>query len=244
MIKAILFDFGQTLVDSSDGFKQAEAAAKVSIFSELFPLADDEKQTIFLEAYRRIRKDFHDRSVFSRPAIWEQVYRYFDRSYDLLELEEKESRYWETVKQHTRPFPETTAVLEQLTDSYRVALITNTQGQKITGTHRLGLFPDIERFFDMIVVAGEAGMPPKPDAVPFLFCLKKLGINPAQAVYVGDDWRIDIRGSHDAGLQPVWLKHRSVNRNWPNIDLLEDKPEVPEITGLDQLPALVESFNG
>lgn len=244
MIKAILFDFGQTLVDSSDGFKQAEAETKVSICSELFPSPDDETQSTFLEVYRRIRKDFHDRSVFSRPAIWEQVYRHFDQSYDLWELEEKESRYWETVKQHTRPFPETIAVLEQLTDAYRVALITNTQGQKIIGTHRIGLFPDIERFFDMIVVAGEAGMPAKPDAVPFHFCLKKLGINPAQALYVGDDWRIDIRGAHDAGLQPVWLKHHSVHRNWPNIDLLEDQPKVPVITGLDQLPSLVESFNG
>ncbi len=35
MIKAILFDFGQTLVDSSDGFRQAEKDAQAVIFQDL-----------------------------------------------------------------------------------------------------------------------------------------------------------------------------------------------------------------
>ena len=34
MIKAILFDFGQTLVDSADGFRAAETIAKEKIFLE------------------------------------------------------------------------------------------------------------------------------------------------------------------------------------------------------------------
>ena len=244
MIKAVLFDFGQTLVDSSSGFKQAEAVVKKVIYSDLFSSTDDRSQEMFLDVYRQIRKDHHDRSDFSRPAIWKQVYNYFGRPGDPHQLEKEESRYWETVKQYTQPFPETNAVLEQLTDSYRVALITNTQGQITTGTHRIALFPEIERFFDMIVVAGEGGIPPKPDMRPFHFCLEKLGLNPLQAVYVGDDWRIDIRGAHDAGLHPVWLKHRSVKRNWPNIDQLEDPPKVSMITRLDQLPPLLKTISG
>ena len=244
MIKAIFFDFGQTLVDSADGFKQAEAVAKEWIFSDLFPSGGDQNRSMFLDVYRRIRKDFHDRSVFSRPAIWQQVYRHFDRSFNLAELEEREFRYWETVKRFTQPFPETTPVLQELAESYPLALITNTQGQKTAGTHRIGLYPELERFFEMIVVAGESDMPAKPNAEPFLFCLKRLGLDPGQAVYVGDDWRIDIEGSHNAGLQPVWLKHRSVHRNWPDVQTFEEHANVPVITGLDQLPALVKIFNG
>ena len=43
-----------------------------------------------------------------------------------------------------------------------------------------------------------------------------MNILPAEAVYVGDDWRNDVCGARDAGLTPVWLKHHSVGRNWPD----------------------------
>ena len=32
-------------------------------------------------------------------------------------------------------------------------MITNTQGQGISGAHRLSLFPDLETFFEIIIVA-------------------------------------------------------------------------------------------
>ena len=56
-----------------------------------------------------------------------------------------------------------------------------------------------------------------------------------EAVFVGDDWRIDICGAKNAGIQPVWLKHHSVKRNWPDVDT-----DSPIITRLDQLIDLLE----
>ena len=47
---------------------------------------------------------------------------------------------------------------------------------------------------------------------------------------MGDDYRIDICGARDAGLYPVWLKHYSVRRNWPQV-----QTSVPVITSLNQL---------
>jgi len=116
-------------------------------------------------------------------------------------------------------------------------LITNTQGQKTTGTHRISLFPELEKFFHVIIVAGENEIPPKPDAEPFRLCLKKLNIEADQAVYVGDDYRIDICGALDAGLHPVWLKHSSVQRNWPEV-----QASVPVISSLKQLLDLDDIF--
>jgi FMN phosphatase YigB (HAD superfamily) len=57
-----------------------------------------------------------------------------------------------------------------------------------------------------------------------------MGLRPQEAVYVGDDWRIDICGARDAGLKPVWIKHHSVHRNWPDVGPFE-----PTITRLDDL---------
>lgn len=226
MIEAILFDFGQTLADSADGFRTAEKEAESKIFKDL----GVESWPEFLAHYRRLRREFHARSLFSRTALWRAVYLLYGREPDPELLSQMEREYWETVKSRTRPFPEARAVLERLAFEYRLAMITNTQGMRGSGEHRLAMFPELERFFQVIIVAGEGGVPPKPHPAPFLLCLEKLGLAPDEAVYVGDDWRIDICGARDVGIQPVWLQHHSVSRRWPSMET-----SVPIITSLEEL---------
>jgi HAD superfamily hydrolase (TIGR01549 family) len=231
MIKAVIFDFGQTLVDSATGFRTAEKEAQDKLFTNLgLTVAED-----FLAIYRRLRKEFHDRSNFSRNSLWQEVFYYYCVAVDTDLLVRWETEYWETVKNHTALFPEAKAVLDALRARYEIALITNTQGQKTTGAHRISLYPELENFFKTIIVAGEGGTPTKPDPEPFHQCLDKLGILPAEAVYIGDDWRIDICGARDAGLHAIWLKHHSVRRNWPQVE-----DSVPVITSLEELLDLEE----
>ncbi len=226
MIKAVIFDFGQTLVDSADGFRTAEKQAQDQLFANLGLTVRED----FLTIYRRLRKEFHERSDFSRHSLWREVYYYYCLAPESGQLERWEADYWETVKARTTVFPEAEEVLESLRARYEIALITNTQGQKTIGSHRISLFPELEKFFRVIIVAGEGDIAPKPDAEPFRLCLEKLEIEAGQAVYVGDDYRIDICGARDSGLYPVWLKHSSVGRNWPEV-----QTSVPVITSLKQL---------
>jgi HAD superfamily hydrolase (TIGR01549 family) len=238
-MKAILFDFGQTLVNSADGFKTAEKDAKEKLYADLDP--EKVSWDAFLGEYRKLRKAFHQESNFSRPAIWQAVYDAFACKPDQDKLIAWEERYWEQVKEHTDPFPETLIVMEALKKQYRLGLITNTQGQKSTGTHRIALFPELEQYFETIVVAGERGIPPKPDPLPFRTCLEAMNIEPEEAAYVGDDWRIDICGARDTGIQPIWIQHHSVKRNWPDVE-----PFDPTITSLEELlnlPLSLEKSN-
>lgn len=94
----------------------------------------------------------------------------------------------------------------------------------------MSLFPELEEFFEVTIVAGEGGIPPKPNPEPFLFCLNSMSISPDKAIYVGDDWEIDVCGAADVGIQPVWIKHHSISRTWPKVET-----RVPVITSLDQL---------
>ena len=231
MIKAVIFDFGQTLVDSANGFRTAEKEAQDKLFTNLGLTV----RADFLAIYRRLRKEFHDRSNFSRNALWQEVFYYYCVAVDSELLVRWETEYWDSVKNHTTLFSEAKAVLEALRTRYDIALITNTQGQKATGAHRISLYPELENFFKAIIVAGEGGIPTKPDPKPFHQCLDKLGILPAEAVYIGDDWRIDICGARDAGLHAIWLKHHSVQRNWPQVE-----DSVPVITSLEALLDLEE----
>jgi HAD superfamily hydrolase (TIGR01549 family) len=225
-VKAILFDFGQTLADSAEGFRLAEKEAQTRIFEDL----GLSSWRNFLSDYRKFRSEFHERSDFSRSALWQAIYLRYDREPGAGFLPETEHDYWERVKSNTRLFPETKAVLGQLASTYRLALITNTQGQRFSVAHRINLFPDLKSFFEIIIVAGEAGVPPKPDPTPFLLCLEQLGIVPSEAVFIGDDLQIDIHGAQSVGIQPVWIKHHLVPRNWP-----DGETSAPVIDNLEQI---------
>ena len=238
-VKAVLFDFGQTLVDSADGFRTAEKEAQVRIRDDL---GLDEPGAscpdTFLSEYRRLRKECQAASCYSRKTIWEAVYARFDRRADSALLEQWEDAYWQRVTAMTAPFPEAIEVLESLRRKYRIGLITNTQGQPRGSEHRLAEFPESERFFEVIIVAGESGIPAKPDPAPFVRCLSELGVEAAEAVYVGDDWRNDVCGAQDAGMRAVWLKHHTVRRNWPEIET--DVPIITDLSALLDLESLLD----
>jgi HAD superfamily hydrolase (TIGR01549 family) len=233
MIRAIVFDFGQTLVDSADGFRAAEKEAQRNTRAALGVTAGEE----FLMVYREIRSRFHARSDFSRKRILEAVFRHYGQEPDTALLERWEAGYWERIKAMTRVFPEAEAVLTALRGRYRLALITNAQGQTEEGKHRLGNYPELKRFFEVILVAGEGGVPPKPDPLPFRLCLDQLGIAPDEAVYVGDDWRIDVCGSEAVGMHPVWLRHRSLRRTWPQVETAA--PVIDSLEGLVDIERIV-----
>ena len=70
MIQAILFDFGQTLADSAEGFRlvEKEAEARMCEDQELISCQD------FLSDYRKFRREFHANSNFSMKDLWQAIY--------------------------------------------------------------------------------------------------------------------------------------------------------------------------
>jgi len=228
MIKAVLFDFDQTLVDSAEGFRYAEKQAQKKIFENIIVTSWDD----FLSVYRRLRKQFHAVSNLSRKALWEEVHWYYCRSCDPSLLERWEDDYWQAVKARTVLFPEALSTLQSLGRRYKLAAISNTQAQAGAQKHRLIETPHLMACFDAVMVAGEGGVPPKPDRRVFLACLETLDVDPSQAVYVGDDWRADICGAADAGLRAIWIKHRLLCRSWPRPDR---EISAPVITSLENL---------
>lgn len=226
MIKAILFDFGQTLVDSSQGFRKAEKQAQELIFLDL----GLKSWSDFKIYYRSVRKYFQDNFNYSRFALWETVYAHFQKEVDCEHVLQLEAEYWRTVEKYTKPFPETLYVLGELAKSYKLGMITNTQGQPDSNDHRLTQYPEIKKFFTEIIIAGANGIPSKPHQKPFMLCLSMLGLRSSEAVFVGDDWRNDIIGALETGIKPIWLKHQSVIRTWQEVEV-----NVPVITSLEEL---------
>ncbi|RKD94683.1 HAD family hydrolase [Halopiger aswanensis] len=116
--------------------------------------------------------------------------------------------YRETIADALEPLPGVEAMLAELRTEYRVGLLTNgpvrAQRDKL---ETLGW----EDAFDAALVTGEleAG---KPDPRAFEAIAAELDVDPADAVYVGDDVDADVTGATNAGMTPVQV-------------LLEDGPD-------------------
>lgn len=62
----------------------------------------------------------------------------------------------------------------------------------------------LSHHFKVSVAASQLGCA-KPDAAIFHAACDELGVAPEDAVYVGDDVLLDIKGAQQAGLRAVWL---------------------------------------
>jgi len=70
----------------------------------------------------------------------------------------------------------------------------------------------LSHHFKVSVAAHEFGCA-KPDAAIFLAACRALDVAPHDAVYVGDDVLLDVRGAQQAGLRAVWLNRTGSTRH-------------------------------
>ena len=94
-----------------------------------------------------------------------------------------------------------------------------------------------DRISDDDDIAGDDDIPAKPAHQAFELCLAELGVAADRAAFVGDDWRMDIGGARDAGLHPIWIRHRLVERNWPDVE--DGVPVIESLEPLLQLDSLL-----
>ncbi|MFP4381566.1 MAG: HAD family hydrolase [Candidatus Sumerlaeia bacterium] len=92
-------------------------------------------------------------------------------------------------------------VLEAVRPHFPLALVTNgasgIQREKLAGA-------GFAHYFDAIVISGEIGTR-KPDPLPFQRALEALGVQPSEAIVVGNSLNSDIGGAHAAGIPSIWL---------------------------------------
>lgn len=70
----------------------------------------------------------------------------------------------------------------------------------------------LDRLFDVVVISEEAGVA-KPDPAIFGLALERLGVEPEEAVFVGDNPTNDVAAAHALGMRTLWLK--TERSRWP-----------------------------
>jgi HAD superfamily hydrolase (TIGR01509 family) len=124
-------------------------------------------------------------------------------------------------------------LLRRLRRKYRLGLLSNyPDGNAIRASlAQTGL----ARFFDAVIVSADIGLV-KPHPVPFLTMIEALGVKGSQAVIVGDNWVADIQGAKQAGLQAVLCRQWATPEDMPRRpDDLEPDAIISHVTQIEPL---------
>jgi putative hydrolase of the HAD superfamily len=217
-LAAVFFDVDDTLIDYAPAARAALIGA----------LGDDVDHAVWgrLPHYERYLLGELDFPTFRQGRMSEYL-TLAGRAADVERAAEIEALRFDALVANCRLFDDVPAALEALrVRGLRLGLITNNDG--VHQREKLAAVGLGEQF-DAIVISGEVGVP-KPRPEIFVAACAALGVEPAQALHVGDNLDADYRGARDAGLAAVWL-NRSGRES--------TAPDVVQIAGLDTLESIV-----
>jgi 2-haloalkanoic acid dehalogenase type II len=103
-------------------------------------------------------------------------------------------------------FPDAIPALDALRARFRLGAITN-------GNADIALV-GLDQHFDFSLVAAEFGAW-KPDSRIFLEACRRAGVEPHEALHVGDDPVLDVIGAKRAGMRAAWIERRG--RRWAEV---------------------------
>ncbi|MDX1491725.1 MAG: HAD family hydrolase [Pseudohongiellaceae bacterium] len=193
MIRAVLFDLDETLIDRTETMRRFLLGQHLR-FTDLHSCTDEE----YTEACLRYQQNgYADKlTAFTSACI--------DLGFSSSRLV---TEIFEDFKDHYGKEPVLFAgardTLNMLSQYYRIGLVSNgrTKGQtaKIEAS-------GIAKYFSSICISESVGCK-KPDHAIFMTCLRELSVSPSEAVFVGDNPEADIEPAKLLGMRAVWLKN-------------------------------------
>ncbi|MDE2778423.1 MAG: HAD family hydrolase [Chloroflexota bacterium] len=227
-ITTVVFDaFGTLFQDSPDHW---DAAMGAIIREQDLNVSVDTLNEAWLDAcvpFRTTRSD-SQYPFQSYTTAWRDAFAEAFRALGLEGDADAASHYWISNMGERDPYPETREALEALSEKYRVVVLSNADD--------CFLDPVLDRlaFPFAATMSSEGGQSYKPNPQLFHTLLNRIGVQPEEAVYVGDRQLEDIKGAREAGLGAVWINRAGT----------EPDPDLPtpdyQIASLLDLAAVLE----
>lgn len=215
MIKAVLFDFDETLQDRTAAFdKYADA-----FMDEFLPqISKEEKQKRINDMVKTGNGGYVVRTKWYQQLIDMWQWKNAPSAQMLAEHYDTKFGTFNVI------FNETVPLLKDLrAKGIKTGVITN--GPSVLQHTKLdnsGLLP----YCDIVVVSGDINIH-KPDAAIFIYTADKLGLKAEECLYVGDHPVNDIEGALGAGMKAVrmnwgWFKDKDLRSDVPVVDNIYD----------------------
>jgi len=197
-VKAVLFDLGGTLINTAEIFeiwrRILEAHGIKRSLDEISLAHKETEKQLNPKDYPRLSDDFY--------IIWNlHILKKLGIRKNVQLLARKISEEWWDYSD-VRLYPDAEEALKQLKRmGLKTGLVTNAFQSDIDQIlPRVGL----ANFFDVAVGVDAVGKT-KPDREIFLYALKKLGVAPQEALFVGDQIETDYEGARKAGLKALLI---------------------------------------
>lgn len=221
MIKAVLFDLDNTLIDFMKMKRRASEAA-VSAMVDAGLEIDEEKAIKRLYSMYE-EHGFEDQTIFDK---------FIKEAYGKLNhriLASAINAYRKVKAGHLVPYPHTRYTLVKLRErGLKLGIVSDAPIKQ--AWLRLAELNMME-MFNVVVAVGGTGKE-KPHKMPFELALKKLGIGAGEILFVGDNPKRDIAGAKKAGMQTALAEYGQWKTGKVKADYeLKDIRDLLEIVG-------------
>ncbi len=220
--KAIGFDWAYTLVDLG---KEDDRKPLKKVFSFLcsknIPLPDFE---VFLDTSRKI---FHPMIEMSRntnqEARFEIVLQKLIDQFKIPFSEETTLKklleiYYLEVYSERKVYPEVVTVLKFFKDKgVRMGVVSNTTNPGFMKENEMEI-TGLKSFFEFAIYSSNTPFR-KPHPSIFNLAIESLNLEPAEILFVGDNFALDVLGAKDVGMKSAWVNRD--RKNMPS-DALPD----------------------
>lgn len=213
--RAIFFDLDRTLWDLERN--NAETLYDLYHYFRL-PEQGIRDPLLFMEIYNRVNQvvwDLYKEEKIDKDTLrWKRFYDTFIVfGLDDLDLARRFSSHFLSISPlKTNLIPYALELLEYLKNNYDLYVITN--GFEETQTSKLA-HCGLMSYFKNVFISERIGYK-KPDIRLFRHALKEAGVEPSQALMVGDEYDSDIKGGIDAGMDQAYFV-TGVGGNYRNV---------------------------
>ena len=231
--QAVLFDLIDTLLQDDRSASHDHADLARDAFQAIYG-GDAKELARFLESYHTIRERYSRQAKISLHEI-----NFMARMHDtfaalspahLLSLNQFVAHYIEDYTSQLSLPQGHRGLLDQLHERYRTALVTNFQYWP--AIYRLLDHFELADLFDAVLISGEFGCR-KPHPAIFREAVKRLDVATEEAVFVGDDLKVDIEGAAACGMDTILLDCRELRPSYTGLRAVS-LSEVADILGLSE----------
>ena len=125
-------------------------------------------------------------------------------------------RYWKAYAGASPLFSDTMSTIHRLKKAgFRLGMVSDSDGTPGMKIKRIRQQPFL-KYLQTVVVAGEDTPNVKPSRRPFTLVAKRLGLQPRNCVYIGDNPQTDIEGAKGVGMMMILVKRRGPKGGHPD----------------------------
>jgi len=226
MMKAIGFDYGNTLLDTQlrfnfkDYYHEVISAILQGINAEVNPKRIQSGEAVLLKYNTRVNPREYE---VDSNTIFSELFREWGITGSSW-MEIAKEIFASFFFRKSKPYPETMTVLKEIQKrGFKIGVLTNVP-YGMEKKHLLQDFTEIDQYVDVFLTSVEVGFR-KPNPKGYCELVQRLGVDTSECVFVGDE-ELDIIGANTVGMVSVLIDRNEQNKKYGQIHTINSLSDI------------------